>query len=189
LYFIPIENLSWSRNSGPGVNYSYKKSGLVQKSWTRCISLFHETKIWAGPEILDQANFVHTENLGWSRNSGPVVFHSYKKSELVQKFWTWCNLFIQKIGDGPEILDQLKFVQNSNSKSLSWSRNSGPGVTYSYKKSELVQKFWTCWISFKQKIWASPENRCSRNSGPAIGVYDVVKNAKAHPSNTANTDV
>jgi hypothetical protein len=105
VYFIPTENLS-IRNSGPGVFHSYRNSRhsrLVQKFWTRCISIIQ--KMWDGPKFLDYVYFIHTENLavpeildhgyfintgtdnlGCSRNSGPVVFHSYRKSELVQKY-------------------------------------------------------------------------------------------------------
>jgi hypothetical protein len=79
-----------------------------------------------GPEILDQLYIIHTENLGWSRNSGPLVFHSHRKCGAVQKFWTSFITFIQKIWGLPEILYQ---------KILIWSRNSGPVVFHSYRKS------------------------------------------------------
>jgi hypothetical protein len=152
VYFIHTENLGWSRNSGPGVFHSYTKSEMVQKFWTRCISFTQ--KIWAGPEILDHVLFIHTENLGWSRNSGPCAFHSHRKSALIQKFWTRCIAFRHKIWAGPEILVQVFFI---HSRDLGWSRNSGPCVFHSYTKSEMVQKFWTRCISFIHKIWAGPE--------------------------------
>ncbi len=96
LYFINTDNnLGWSRFSGPFVISSIQK-------------------IWGGPEILEQLYFIHTEslgrsrnsgpvvfhsyrNLGWSRFSGPVVLHSYRKSGLVQKFWICRISFIQTI--------------------------------------------------------------------------------------------
>ncbi len=167
--FIQTENLVWSRNSGPVV-FSFKQ------------------KNWGGPEFLDHTRFsviqkfwtscifIHTENLGWSRNSGPVVLsftqkiwvgpeildrlycHSHRKSGLVQKFWTSCIFiqteklgrsrisgpivfsFIQKNGGGPETLDNLYF--------------------HSYRKSGVVQKFWTTciFIHTENLVW-------SRNSG------------------------
>ncbi len=66
-----------------------------------------------GPEILDHVYFIHTENLGWSRNSGPRVFHSYRK------IWA-----------GPDILDQLYFIHTEN---LDWSRNSGQLLVFHYQ--------------------------------------------------------
>ncbi len=91
VFFIPTENLVWSRNSG-----------LVYFSFIQ--------KIWGGPEILDQLYFIHLENLEWSKNSGLVAFHSCRKSVPLQKFWTSCISFIQKIWSGPEILDQVYLV-------------------------------------------------------------------------------
>jgi hypothetical protein len=126
LYFVNTDNLGCSRNSGPGVFHSYRKSGLVQKFWTSGISF---VKIWAGPEILEQVYSNHTENLSWSRISGPGVFHSYRNFRLVQKFWTRCISIIQKMWGGPEILDHVKFIHTEN---LGWSRNSGPDVGTSF---------------------------------------------------------
>jgi hypothetical protein len=121
---------------------------VVQKFWTGCSSFIQ--KIWVGSEILDPLYSIPTENLGWFRNSGPAVFHSYRKSELVQKFWTihtenrpvqkfWTTSIssIKKSWAGPEILDQLYFIHTENRRR---SKNSGPGVFRSYRKSGLVQK-------------------------------------------------
>jgi hypothetical protein len=80
---------------------------MVQKFWTTCILSIQ--KIWAGPEILDELYFIHAENLEWSRNSGPVVFHAYRLFWAVQKFWTMCISFLQKIWAFPEVLDQLYY--------------------------------------------------------------------------------
>jgi hypothetical protein len=65
--------------------HSYRKSGVVQKFWTSCISFIQ--KIWAGPEILDKLHFIHTENLGWSRNSGPLLPHSYRYLDASSHDW------------------------------------------------------------------------------------------------------
>jgi hypothetical protein len=90
-----------------------KNSGAIQKFWTSCIS-FIQKIIWGGPEILDQVYFIHAEIFGRSRNSGPVVFHSYRKAGAVQKFWTCCISFLQKIRGGPKILDQMHFIHTEN---------------------------------------------------------------------------
>jgi hypothetical protein len=96
LYFIHTENL-----------------GQVQKFWTSCISFIQ--KIWAGPEILDHLYLIHTENVGRSRYSGPHVFHSYRKCVAVQKFCVAVQKFCtRKSGSGPEILDQLYFIDTEN---------------------------------------------------------------------------
>jgi hypothetical protein len=63
---------------------------------------------------MDQMDFNHTEALGWSRNYEPGVFQSYRKSGAVQKFWTSCISFLQKIWGSPEILDQLYFIHTEN---------------------------------------------------------------------------
>jgi hypothetical protein len=75
--------------------------------------------------------------LGWSRNSGPSGI------SFIQKFWA-----------GPEILGKVDFI---HTEILGWSRNSGPSGFHSYRKSGLVQKSLTTWISFIQKFWAFPE--------------------------------
>jgi hypothetical protein len=154
--FVRTENLGWSRNSGPVVFHSYRKSGAFQKFWTSRIQ-FIQKFLNSGPGVFysGKAVFIHTEHLDWSRNTGPGVFHitenldlsrnseagvfhSNRISGLVQKFWSKCISFIQKIWAGPEILDQLYFIHKED---LDWSRNSKPGVFLSYRKSGLVQKF------------------------------------------------
>jgi hypothetical protein len=118
LYFIPTgtENLGRSRNSGPVEFHSYSKSGQLQKFWTRCISFIQ--KIWGGREILDLLNCIHRENLGRSRNSGPVVFHSYRKSGAVQKFWTRCISFIQKILATENLVCDATISENKNNEMM-----------------------------------------------------------------------
>ncbi len=80
---------------------------------------------------------------------------------MVQKFWTSCISFTQKIWGGPEILDQLYC---NHTAILGRSRNSGSAVLQSYSNSGVVQKFWTKCILFIQA-----ENlKWSRNSGPIV---------------------
>jgi hypothetical protein len=71
-----IQGTRWSRNSGPVVFHSHRKSGAVQKFWISCIAIIQQ--FWGGPEILDQLYCNHTAILGWSRNSGPNVFYLFK---------------------------------------------------------------------------------------------------------------
>ncbi len=192
MYFRSHKNLGWSRNSGPFLFsfiqkiwvrpeildqllfHSQRKSGLVHKFWTSCLFRSNRKSVLVH-KFWTSCIFVHRENLGWSTNSGPVVFsfmqkiwsdpeiqdhllfHSQRKSGLVQKFWTGCIFihtenpcwsinsgpavfsFTQKICVSPEILEKLDFRSQRKSGLV---QNSGPAV-----------------FSFIQKIWARPEIR------------------------------